>query len=246
MVVALGCLVACSGDGLVENEDTLDTAPDGMGFVALHLENTAGNNFTNSENFDITLSHLSIVSAGLELERVGAATVVKAHGTDDHDTPTDTDHDALENCVEAEHLQQAHYITLDEVYVFECVALDVGSYSSLALHWANPAETENIIDLDEAIEEALLVEGSASLGGTVYNFVIAGTPETMMINTSYSILQEDNHFFIHMDAAEWFHGIDFSTLEMSGDGTIYIDAENNEHTYEHVLEHMAESLTLES
>jgi len=243
-------IVSCSGNSLVESDEALSVPPDGAGFVALHIENTSGSTFTSSEGFDVSLSHLSVIFDSVTPTATSEAAIVKAHGTDEHDAAEEdeeeTEHDALTDCEEAEHLEEAHYVDLDETFEYECIALDIGTYTGIGVNWTNPEETEDIIGLDETVSNALLIEGTATLGVDSYTFVLAGNPDPVTIAGDFEIASTDTHLSINLDVADWFHGIDFSTLDISGDGLIYIDESNNAHTYEHLVEHLAEGMAVET
>ncbi|MBL7685923.1 MAG: hypothetical protein JNK65_07825 [Deltaproteobacteria bacterium] len=225
-------LTACSGSSLIQNNP-----PEGKLFGQVHLTSLEDHHAFTVEGIEIHPDNIQLHLLRLEpllsqkLSQHSSTHEViptPASNSDSHSEPTHCD---FENLVNIPVL-----VNISKHSDIPCMTLQEGLYSGVKLEFGPSADKS---------QATLIIEGEAHQNEMEYPFEIRSEEKINLILTqNFHLDSNEHHFEIKIALKEWFHGIDFSSLEQSA-VKVLIDETHNSEVYEHFIEHVRESFSIE-
>lgn len=260
LALCLGLFTACGGSSLVDqnNNPNSNAAPGNSLFAQVEL----GPKGSSSE-FEITNYQIQLETGGVAIANVqwlqanlSTPTAIRAnHEGEDHSSggesePNDdhSEHSEPTQCNYTGSLNAALYFDLLESSHLPCVTLPQGNYTGLQFSFVDPSTGVSVQNLPEGQSDTIRLEGTAVnlTTHTSYPFIFAAKlSEEVRLEQAFTLNATSHHLEIKVELAEWFHGLDFATLDQT-EGVVRLDSENNAERFEHMIEHLLGSFSLEN
>ncbi len=266
--LSLAFLAACNNGSLFEgNPAGSINPPEGKLFAQVRVESTqdlsqsfmGGKDRTNNveDVYEIHVDEAALILGHLSFEtsipeEAAALGVIKFHAGEDHSGGVESvsgeeSHDEPTSCNFENTFSSFQHVDLKEGADLPCVTLNEGTYAGLKLLMQHASGEEEVLDLPEGSTASIILTGTASKDGVNYPFQVQAEADqemTVAAETEFSLNDETHHITLGFDVKSWFHGVDFSQLEMV-DGVVVFSEDHNSQRFEHmVFDHVPGAMSL--
>lgn len=260
LALSFALFTACGGSTLVDqnNNPNPNATPSNSLFAQVEFGPKDSGSEFETTNYHIQLSNGGIAIANVQwLQASGSAPVaIRAyHEGEDHSSggeseshDDDGEHSEPTQCNFTGSMNAALYLDLLESSHLPCVTVPQGNYAGLQFSFVDPSTGVSVQNLPEGQNDTLRLEGTAVnlTTHTTYPFVFAAKlNQNVRLEKALVLNAEGHHLEIKVELAEWFHGLDFATLDQR-DGVVRLDSEHNAERFEHMVEHLLGSFSLEN
>jgi len=243
---------ACSGNSLLNQNQNSDTSPPPPTRLFAQIQTPATSPDFEIEHYRIHLDQAGLVLGNIKFLGVNSQTIQAQHEGHEHEEESEDDsenHTEPSSCDYQNSFNKFIYLNLLQNTSFPCIEMPSGNYQGLEFEFPESLQASETLLLPMGTSQSLLVRGSALHleSGRLYSFLIQGNlGEKIRLTQNLILSGEAHHLKIEIEVSDWFHGIDFSSLEELPESVVReISVENNSEIFEHFLEHLLDSLSIQ-
>ncbi len=245
---------SCSGNSLLNQNQNTDTSTNPPTRLLAQIQIPATRQDFETAGYRIHLDQAGLIFGKLNFIGISAQTLQAQHEGHEHEEESEDDSNSDEHahsssCDYQNSLNKFIYLNLLQNTALPCIQMPVGNYQGLELEFPETIRTAETLFLPSEISHSLLLRGSALHleSGRLYSFLIQGNlGEKIRLMQNLTLNGEAHHLKIEIDVNDWFHGIDFASLEELPESIVReISVEKNSEVFEHFVEHLFDSFSIQ-